>query len=132
MLIDARPDITCIVTGSSSLDLAQSIGEPLVGRNRTFTLFPIWQGELYPNANLFELQERREEFLIYGSYPEIFSYTSREKKQEYLESLVNSLLLKDILQLERVKSSQVVMSLLRLLAFQIGSLVSYTELAQKV
>ena len=70
--------------------------------------------------------------MIYGAYPEVFSYTRKEDKQEYLENLVNSLLLKDILELERVKSAQVVMNLLRLLAFQIGSLVSYTELAMKV
>lgn len=55
-----------------------------------------------------------------------------EDKKEYLETLVNSLLLKDILELNRVKSSQVVMNLLKLLAFQMGSLVSYSELATKV
>ncbi len=132
MLIDARPDITCIVTWSSSFDLAQSIGEPLVGRSQTLTLFPIWQGELLKASNKYELRERIEEFLIYGAYPEVFSLNTKNEKQDYLESFVNSLLLKDILELERVKSSQVVMNLLRLLAFQVGSLVSYTELAMKV
>ena len=132
MLIDARPDITCIVTGSSSFDLSQSLGEPLVGRSRILTLLPIWQWELLGEKNSFELREWIEESLIYGAYPEVFSYTRKEDKQEYLENLVNSLLLKDILELERVKSAQVVMNLLRLLAFQIGSLVSYTELAMKV
>lgn len=132
MLIDARPDITCIVTGSSSFDLSQSIGEPLVGRCQILTLFPIWQGELLSGYNRYELKEHIEDFLIYGAYPEVFSLDTKNEKRDYLESLVNSLLLKDILELERVKSSQVVMNLLRLLAFQVGSLVSYTELAMKV
>jgi uncharacterized protein len=132
MLIDARPDIICIVTGSSSFDLAQSIWEPLVGRSQTLILFPIWQGELLPEYNKYELTSRLPDFLIFGGYPDIFSFVTRSEKIEYLENLVNSLLLKDILELERVKSSQVVMNLLRLLAFQVGSLVSYTELAMKV
>ena len=132
MLIDARPDITCIVTGSSSFDLKNNIGEPLVGRSQTLTLFPIWQGELLDELNRYELTENLETYLIYGSYPDIFSMTTQSEKQEYLENLVNSLLLKDILELERVKSSQIVMNLLRLLAFQIGWLVSYSELATKV
>jgi uncharacterized protein len=132
MLIDARPDIICIVTGSSSFDLSQSIGEPLVGRSQTLYLFPIWQWELRSQYNQYELSQSREERMIYGSYPDIFSMGSAWDKQEYLESLVNSLLLKDILELERVKSSQIMMNLLRLLAWQIGGLVSYSELATKV
>jgi predicted AAA+ superfamily ATPase len=58
--------------------------------------------------------------MIYGGYPDVLNLSIKTEKQEYLETLVNSLLLKDILELERVKSSQVVMNLLRLLAFQIG------------
>jgi uncharacterized protein len=132
MLIDARPDIICIVTGSSSFDLSQSIGEPLVGRSQTLLLFPIWQWELLGNENQYELSQKIEERMIYGSYPDIFAINDTLEKQTYLEGLVNSLLLKDILELERVKSSQVVMNLLRLLAWQIGGLVSYSELATKV
>lgn len=132
MLIDARPDIICIVTGSSSFDLSQNIGEPLVGRSQTLLLFPIWQWELRWEHNTYELSQMIEERMIYGSYPDIFAMKTMLERQEYLESLVNSLLLKDILELERVKSSQVVMSLLRLLAWQIGWLVSYSELATKV
>jgi uncharacterized protein len=132
MLIDARPDIICIVTGSSSFDLRESIGEPLVGRSQVLTLFPIWQGELTRSYNAYELGEQLSDALLFGSYPDIYSLPTAAAKIEYLESLVNSLLLKDILELERVKSSQVVMNLLRLLAFQIGSLVSYSELATKV
>lgn len=132
MLIDARPDIICIVTGSSSFDLAQEIWEPLVGRNNTLELFPLWQGELLGDYNKYELAWKLEDFLIYGSYPEVYTTAWFSNKAYYLENLVNSLLLKDILELERVKSSQVVMKLLQLLAFQIGWLVSYSELATKV
>ncbi len=132
MLIDARPDIICIVTGSSSFDLWNSIWEPLVGRSHILTLFPIWQGELLEKSNTYELDQWLEDSLIFWSYPAILSLPTRIEKIEYLESLINSLLLKDILELERVKSSQVVMNLLRLLSFQIGWLVSYSELATKV
>lgn len=65
MLIDARPDLKIIITGSSSFDLANSLGEPLVGRNKVLKLFPIWQGELLDTYNPYELSERLETFLVF-------------------------------------------------------------------
>ncbi|MFH1761807.1 MAG: DUF4143 domain-containing protein [bacterium] len=53
-------------------------------------------------------------------------------KAELLTEIAQSYLLKDILELERIKSSKILLDLLRLLAFQIGREVSMSELAQKV
>ncbi len=55
-----------------------------------------------------------------------------EEKGVYLRSLVNAYLLKDILDLESVKGSKVLLDILRLLAFQVGNEVSLSELAQNL
>ncbi|MFH1299305.1 MAG: ATP-binding protein [Patescibacteria group bacterium] len=132
MLVDHRLDLQIIVTGSSSFDLAGQIGEPLTGRKKTLTLFPISQLELKDRYSDYELKEKLEEFLIFGSYPEIITSESREEKIEKIEEIAHSYLLKDILQLERVKSSKILLDLLRLLAFQIGNEVSLNELGTQL
>jgi predicted AAA+ superfamily ATPase len=132
LLIDHRPDITIIATGSSSFELAGQIGEPLTGRKKTITLFPVSQQELLSHYNAFELKQQLSDFLIFGAYPEIITAPTLSKKQAQLEELTHSYLLKDILNLDRVKSAKILLDLLRLVAYQIGQEVSHSELATQL
>jgi uncharacterized protein len=132
ILADHLPNLRIIATGSSSFDLAGAVGEPLTGRKRTVILFPIGQMELKQTFNRYDLRERLEEFLIYGSYPEIVVTEGRKNKIELLEELVGSYLLKDVLALERIRSSRTLVDLLKLIAFQVGSEVSMNELGTQV
>jgi predicted AAA+ superfamily ATPase len=70
-----------------------------------------------------------EQRLIYGSYPELIHLPDIEEKKDYLEGLVNSYLLKDILAYEGIKKADKIIDLLRLIAFQIGNEVSIDELS---
>lgn len=132
LLIETVPNIRVIATGSASFDLSNKVGEPLTDRNKTLHLFPVSQLELVKQFNSYELSQKKEEYLIYGSYPKALTTATFEEKGIYLRSLVNSYLLKDILDLENVKGSKVLMDLLRLLAFQVGNEVSLSELAQNL
>lgn len=132
IIVDQIPKIKVIATGSSSFELAGQIGEPLTGRKRTLTLFPLAQMELAGIYNLHEIKERLPEWLIFGSYPEIVTAKAKQEKKDALEEIVSSYLLKDILELEQVKGSKILLDLLRLIAFQIGSEVSLTEIGQKM
>jgi Predicted ATPase (AAA+ superfamily) len=132
ILIDQLPNIKIVVTGSSSFELAGQIGEPLTGRKITLTLFPLSQIEMGKLYNDYELRNRLEEYLIFGSYPEALTSETVNDKKNILEELVGSYLLKDILELEKVKSSQLLLALLRLLAFQVGSEVSLSELGKQL
>lgn len=132
ILVDQLPHLRIIATGSSSFDLANKIGEPLTGRKRTITMYPLAQMELRQQWNTHELRERLSEFLTYGSYPAVLSATTVTQKREVLNELVNSYMLKDVLTMEQVKGSQYLFDLLRLLALQIGQLVSCQELARQL
>jgi uncharacterized protein len=133
ILVDHVPEIQIIATGSASFALSQKIGEPLTGRKRTLNLFAMSQSELLSEyANKYELKSKLENFLIYGSYPEVITANDKKKKIEILEEISSSYLLKDVLMLENVKSSNVLMKLLKMLAFQVGSEVSLNELATKI
>lgn len=132
IMIDQIPNLRVIATGSSSFELAGQIGEPLTGRKKTVILYPIAQLELLQQQNKHELKSHLAEYLIYGSYPEIVAAKTQQEKREYITEIAHSYLLKDILELDRIKNSKTLLNLLRLLAFQIGSEVSHAELASKV
>jgi len=132
IIVDQVPDIRVIATGSSSFELAGQIGEPLTGRKRTLILYPIAQCELLSHNNRFELREKLGDFLVYGSYPEVIQAASHREKARILNEIANSYLLKDILAFDRVKNSRTLLSLLQLLAFQVGSEVSMTEVAARL
>ena len=132
VMVDQIPGIKIIATGSFSFELSGQIGEPLTGRKTTLTLYPVSQGELSNLYNNYELEGKLEEYLIYGSYPEVITSDTLEEKKRVLNELVGSYVLKDILELERVKGSKVLLDLLRLLAFQIGSEVSLSELGRQL
>lgn len=132
ILIDTCPDLKILITGSSSLELAERIAEPLTGRKWTFKLYAIAQLELADSCTPFELNEQRDARLIWGSYPEIFDMESDVLKQAYLREIVADYLLKDVLHMAQLRRSDKLYDLLRLLAFQIGNQVSIHELAQQL
>lgn len=132
ILIDQVPGIQVIATGSSSFELSGQVGEPLTGRKTTLTLFPAAQLELAFAHNQHELKEQLAERLVFGSYPEVVTASSHTIKTTLLEELLHFYLLKDILELERVKGSKALLDLLRLVAFQVGQEVSLSELGSQV
>ncbi len=132
ILVDQVPGIMVIATGSSSFELAGQVGEPLTGRKRMLLLYPIAQLELLANNNRFELQQRLEEFMVFGAYPEIALASTRSQKIDLVTEIASSYLFKDILTFDRVRNSRPLLDLLKLLAFQIGSEVSYNELSTQI
>lgn len=128
ILLDNFPKLKVILTGSSSLDLASKISEPLTGRIYSYQLFPISQGELQTIYTPYELETQIEERLVYGSYPEVFSLKSIQEKTKYLQNLTNTYLYRDLLEFGDVRNSTKIRDLLKLLAFQIGHQVSLNEL----
>lgn len=132
LMVDTIEGIKIIASGSSVFDLANQLGEPLTGRKVTFNLFPLAQMEYSEEENLLQTKSLLEERLIYGSYPELLKYDSYEEKAAYLNELVNSYLLKDILEHDGIKNSSKMINLLRLIAFQIGKEVSLEELGRQL
>lgn len=126
LLVDSRPELQVIATGSSSFELANRINEPLTGRKREYVLLPLSYQEL--RDHLGEREEKRylEHRLLYGGYPEVVLNPGEE--EEVLRSLADSYLYKDLLVWERIQKPDRLERLVKALALQIGSEVSYAEL----
>ena len=126
LITDNLTDIQVIATGSSSLDLANRINEPLTGRKWEYHLFPLSYQELVQHHGLLEENRLIAHRLVYGYYPEVV--TNPGEEEERLKLISHSYLYKDVLLWERIHKSDKLVRLLQALAFQIGSQVSYNEL----
>ncbi|HAI73996.1 MAG TPA: hypothetical protein DCS28_03575 [Candidatus Moranbacteria bacterium] len=132
ILVDHCPEIQIIATGSSSFELANKISEPMTGRAIRFMLYPFSLAELDRKFSRVEIDAKLENIMRFGVYPEVFLAESEEIAKERLNEIVSNYLYKDILAFEGVKKSGIIENLLKLLALQMGSEVSYNELAQNL
>lgn len=130
IIVDNMPDVQVIATGSSSFDLSNAVNEPLTGRKWEYMLYPISYSELLNYNGIIKEKGLLNHRLIYGTYPEIIDNEGKEK--DLLQLLSSSYLYKDLFIHEQIKKPQILEKLLRALAFQISSEVSYNELAQIV
>ncbi len=132
LLNDNIPGLKIIATGSSSFELANKTSESLTGRSRTYMLFPISVEEISATMTPFEVKQRLDEFLTFGMYPDIITSVENQEKITNLRELSNAYLYKDILQLSGIRHADKIHKLLRLIALQIGNLVSVHEIAKQI
>ena len=145
-----------IISGSSSLDIKFQTGKYMVGRMFKFMLWPFsfreylsWENkELYklltsrvpdvfslPMKKVFgseinsQLEKVFERYLISGGYPAVVLAKSQQEKEKILESILDNYLLKDIRNLLQLATENELIRLIKFLATQIGSLISYRELS---
>lgn len=124
---DTYSETQIIATGSSSFDLSNKINEPMTGRVFEFILFPLSLSEIKISKNI--TQNDLYEFMLYGTYPAVVAENSVETKKIILKNIATQYLYKDVFIFEAIRSPRVFEDLLKLLALQIGSLVSLNELS---
>ena len=130
MLADLKLSMQILVTESSSLTLANEIDEPATGRLIEYNLFPLSLVELMQHTSPREEKRLLEQRMIYGLYPEVVTKPGDAKR--ILVNLANNYLYRDLLEYRGVKKPEVLQKLVRALALQIGSEVSYNELSRTV
>ena len=125
---DQFKEVQLIMTGSSAFELRNRTNEPLTGRKWEYSLYPISYEEMEENFNYLDTRRDLENRLIYGFYPEVINHPGNEKA--ILNEITQSYLFKDILTFGNIKKPEILEKILRALAFQVGSEVSYNEIAQ--
>jgi predicted AAA+ superfamily ATPase len=130
MIIDSKKDIQLFLSGSSSLEIASKVNEPLTGRKWEYRLYPLSWAEIKEHFSFAKTILRLDDFLVTGMYPEVI--TNPENAKEILTNLAGSYLYKDILELGGIRRPDILLKLLQALAWQIGNEVSYNELSQTV
>ena len=127
LITDQIKQVQLLVSGSSALELASEINEPLTGRKWEYHMFPISWKELENSMGHLQAQSQLENRLVYGMYPEVI--TNQGDAREVLQQLAGSYLYKDLLSISGIRRPELLDKLLRALAFQLGNEVSYNELS---
>jgi predicted AAA+ superfamily ATPase len=135
-LVDRRPGVPILVTGSSSFHLRSRTRESLAGRASRTRLFPftfaevLWdlsgEPELLRNRHT---DERFHRHLVFGGYPAVWL---SEDPEIVLTDLVEAIILRDASDLFRIDRPDAFRRLLRLAATQVGSLINLSEWASIV
>ncbi|MBT3946164.1 MAG: ATP-binding protein [Candidatus Marinimicrobia bacterium] len=132
LMLDEIEGLTAVLTGSSAFDLHHQFGEPLTGRKKTFRMYPLTFSEFSTHETALETESLLEEKLLFGGYPEVWQYETREEKSDYLIELSNDYLYRDILTLDQIRNATKLQDILRLLSLQIGKEVSTEELGRNI
>ncbi len=127
IILDRIKNIQLFVSGSSSFDLTNEINEPLTGRKWEYTLYPISWDELQNHIGYLQALQQIEQRIVFGMYPDVIETLGDE--EEILKQLSGSYLYKDLLSYKGIRKPELLEKLLRALAFQVGSEVSYNELS---
>lgn len=130
LITDGMPQVQLLVTGSSSLNLLDSLDEPLTGRKFEYQLFPFATAELIADRGLIEARQMLDSRLVFGSYPDVVNHADGAK--EIIMNLADSYLYKDLLAYDGMRKPALLAKLLTALALQVGSQVSYNEVAQTI
>ncbi len=130
MIIDGQSGVQLFISGSSALEIANRINEPLTGRKWEYRLYPLSWSEISGHYGFPEATARLNQLLVYGLYPEVVVNGSGER--EILANLAGSYLYKDILESGGVRKPELLLKLLQALAWQVGNEVSYNELSQLI
>ena len=130
LITDQISDVQVVATGSSSFELSSKVNESLAGRKREFRMFPVSFAEMVSHTNFLEESRLIPHRMVFGYYPEVVCNPGNENV--ILKELSDSFLYKDILSLESISKPDKIVRLLKALAFQIGSQVSYNEIGQLI
>ncbi len=145
-------DVNLIITGSSSFHIKNKTSESLAGRKIDYNLFPLTFAEFLhqsefdvdifhdsfydlknidknPKYYLFDMDAILNQILVYGLYPGMLNHP---KDKLYLMNFIDSLIFKDLIELNLIENRRAALDLLKLLAYQIGNLINYSELASSL
>lgn len=123
-------EVQFVATGSSALDIADKIFEPLTGRHFLYHLYPMCLNEVYNDNQYSSLINNLSWHLVYGMYPDTINF--KEDAQQYILSLANQYLYKDVLAWKDIRKPDLLDKILKLLAYQIGQEVNLHELSKQL
>ncbi len=130
LIVDNIKEVQVLATGSSAFELKNKMNEPLTGRKWEYQLFPLSIAEIAKKDGLLNMQQTLEQRLIFGSYPAVLNEPVQAKK--IITELSENYLYKDLFRWGGLKKPDKIITLLKALAYQVGSQVSYNELSQLV
>lgn len=138
-LIHDEFNIKIIATGSSELRQTTNDFDSLSGRYIEKYCLPLSIDEIvaYHKPDPVDLarfiSSRLSSLLVYGAYPEVYlTSIDEDAKQDLLNNILNTYVLKDIINIYNLRDLKLAKDILTKIALQIGSEVSLREIANSL
>jgi uncharacterized protein len=141
LIADHHRYLKLIVSGSSSFEMKSKFKDALVGRTVDFVIYPLSFREIltfrgiafHPEIPLTAMKIQKMqalylEYVLYGGYPKIVLTPDLDRKEKYLQQIIDTYVRKDIRDLADIKDVTRFNRLVEVLASQSGNLLNIAEL----
>ena len=129
LMVDHNCDV--YITGSNAKLLSKDINTRFRGRSVQIKVFPLSFLEFYSarQTERENIKEIFDEFMLYGSLPYLNELSARNEKIEYLNSIWETLLYRDIIDRYKIRNEHILDAVFDFLCSNIGSYVNANKIA---
>ena len=126
-----KPNVDIYITGSNAYFMSSDIATLLTGRYVQIEMLPLSFKEFhsaYSQQNLSDM-EIYNLYIEHSSFPRLVRVEDDESIDEYLESILNTVVLKDIVTRLKITDVPLLLDIIKYLLANIGSLINPTKIA---
>lgn len=129
-----KPNVDIYITGSNAYFMSSDIATLLTGRYVQVEMLPLSFKEFhsaYSQQNLSDM-DIYNLYIEHSSFPRLVHVEDDESIDEYLESILNTVVLKDIVTRLKITDVPLLLDIIRYLLANIGSLINPTKIANTI
>jgi len=126
-----KPNVDIYITGSNAYFMSSDIATLLTGRYVQVEMLPLSFKEFhsaYSQQNLSDM-DIYNLYIEHSSFPRLVHVEDDESIDEYLESILNTVILKDIVTRLKITDVPLLLDIIKYLLANIGSLINPTKIA---
>lgn len=126
-----KPNVDIYITGSNAYFMSSDIATLLTGRYVQVEMLPLSFKEFhsaYSQQNLSDM-DIYNLYIEHSSFPRLVHVEDDESVDEYLESILNTVVLKDIVTRLKITDVPLLLDIIKYLLANIGSLINPTKIA---
>lgn len=121
--------IDIYITGSNSYMLSGELATYLTGRYIQIHVLPLSFKEYISFHGETDELKKYNEYIVYGGLPYLINLDNSTEKLDYLDSIYNTVILKDVISRKKINDALVLESICRFLFDNIGSNVSTKKIS---
>ena len=126
-----KPNVDIYITGSNAYFMSSDIATLLTGRYVQVEMLPLSFKEFYSAYSQQNLSDMDiyNLYIEHSSFPRLVHVKDDESIDEYLESILNTVILKDIVTRLKITDVPLLLDIIKYLLANIGSLINPTKIA---
>ena len=124
-----RENLDIYITGSNSYMLSGELATYLTGRYIQIHILPLSFKEYLSYYGEFDELKKYNNYITYGAFPYLINLDNNKEKLEYLDSIYNTIIMKDVINRKKVNDPMMLESICRFLFDSIGSSISTKKIS---